>query len=298
VAEAVESGTVEHVINLCIDNNLVLNIDEYKGSSLWEDYGWSRAAYLTFSQQDLEYGDYKDGDPAKLELVNVRRNLMSEYLQRDPYPVRHIFNGGKKLKLVSDNKNSIDISTILKRRSVRSFSDQSVDFATFSSILLEATVDIREAQASQMGDSFFLLNSFYAWTVIYVYVQAVDGVKTGLYFFDVEVSSLVFVHDDIDNSKVARLIQGQSWISGGGFCLLIGAQWDRYAWIYRHSRAYINLLIQAGELSEEFILASYKRGLGGWLTPAVDENLANELCLIDEKSNVDIIHFMKFGKKK
>jgi len=67
-------------------------------------------------------------------------------------------------------------------------------------------------------------------------------------------------------------------------------------WIYRHSRAYINLLIQAGELGQEIFMAANKYGLGGWGTPAVDEDMAASFLSYDSQQE-DALYFLKIGQK-
>jgi hypothetical protein len=125
----------------------------------------------------------------------------------------------------------------------------------------------------------------------------VSGVDRGIYFFDVEKMELKLIREGLEDTEVSNCIQGQEWIRGGGFSLLIGADWDRYSWIYRHSRAYINLLVQIGELSQEFLLPAYTKGLAGWMRPAVTESIASSLCQVQD-DNVDLLYFMKFGNKK
>jgi len=142
-----------------------------------------------------------------------------------------------------------------------------------------------------------ILNSFYSWSVIFVYIQGVQGFKKGLYFYNIDNNSLILVDNKVNDLQISKSIQNQNWISGGGFCLLIGSDWERYSWIYRHSRAYINLLIQIGEISEEFLIEAYGRNISGWMTPAVSETLSNKMCKVYNK-NIDMLYFMKFGISK
>ncbi len=299
LAEAKKAGIRNEVCAVCIKEKLLILEREYQKLSIWEKSNWTRAAYTTFSQLNLEYADVVHENLTQKEYVAERRRLMDRYSKLDSYPIRYKPKGlHSSIPIVAPQQNHLDLDAIKNRRSVRSFSDEPIPRYIFESILYNSTQNVRLAKQSQKsGDLLFILNSFYAWLFLYVYIQNVDGMCPGLYFYDVETSDLYFIHDGINNANVAHMIQGQNWIGGGGFCIFIGVDWLRYAWIYRHSRAYLNLLIQVGEISEEFILSSYQAGLGCWITPAVTESEARSLFKIDNQ-NVDILLFMKHGMKK
>lgn len=196
-----------------------------------------------------------------------------------------------------DGPNEIDLDAMYHRRSYRSFSKRAVPLASLANVLFEATRNIRIAEASKAdGDEFYLLNSFYSWLNLYLVVQGVEGLGAGVYQYDPQDHALTDLGlAAVSNEQIGSAIQGQSWIGGGGFCLLIGVQWERYAWIYRHSRAYLNLLIQVGEFAQEVLMSAYSNGLVGWMTPAVGEgDFARLLSL--EKGCEDITYFIKLGE--
>ena len=66
-------------------------------------------------------------------------------------------------------------------------------------------------------------------------------------------------------------MQGQGWVLGTGFAVFVVADLRRLAWLYRHSRAYLHLLMQVGALGQELLMAATELGLGGWTSPAVHE---------------------------
>ena len=169
-----------------------------------------------------------------------------------------------------------------------------VPVSSFADILYRSTIAIRAAECSQeAGDPFFTLNSFYSWLVIYVVVQGIDGVRSGIHFYDPVKHELRLISSTTEHAAVVDAIQGQHWIGGGGFCVFVCAQWERYMWIYRHSRAYINLLIQIGEFNQELLSAASQHGLGGWVTPAVKESKVGELLKLD--SDITPMAFVKLG---
>lgn len=262
----------------------------------WENHRWSRSAYLVFSQLDLDYVEPTEDFVELQGLSDFRRTAISNYLEEHPYPER--------LLKVSDNPITLspaeldpepDLDAMLNRRSVRFFSESPVKFDTFSSLLFEATKNVRLAEESKKGgDPYFLLNSFYSWLNIFLAVQGVEGVPRGVYQYDPLKHQLHPVAEGLEDIQIIECIQHQKWINGAGFCLFVVVQWDRYMWVYRHSRAYLNLLIQLGEFGQEVLQAMSRRGLGAWMTPAITESKAAALLQLDS-SQQDAMYFIKVG---
>ena len=276
---------------------LDVNSEEYHSAHLWEKRNWSRAGYLMFSQLNLAYIEEVSDNRDQNDLITERRNLMSNYGDYSAYPTRHMPTSiTDSVDIPIHKPRKIDLDVMKDRSCARHFNDHKVTFESFSKTLSLATNNIREAEQSRnTKDPFFILNSYYSWTIIYVLVQGVEGLQRGVYYYDIENSKLLLCKKGLEDQEISACIQNQNWINGGGFSLLIGSQWERYAWMYRHSRAYMNLLIQLGELSQEFLTVAYNAKLCGWMTPAVTESKANQLCCIDNASRVDILYFMKFG---
>lgn len=290
------SSIDSEAVAVCIKEGFIVPTSQ--GLSIWEKYGWQRAAQLLFSQQNLQYLEDVTSDKTQGSLIEKRRKSIEDYSSQSSYPERFLVKTDKSVQLQYDGPEEVAINweKVFLRSSVRDFSDKEVSYDDFCATLFGATKNIRDAeQSKKSGDNFFLLNSFYSWTVLYVYVQNVSNIPQGLYQFDPLSMKLYFIRRTTDK-QVSNVIQNQYWIGGGGFCIFVASQWERYAWIYRHSRAYINLLIQLGEVSQEILSQAYSRGLAGWMTPAVTESKANKL--FSAPPGVDIIYFMKFGHKK
>lgn len=285
-------------IRACIKEKLLLNTRtrKYASARLWEDRYWTRAAYITFSQMNLRYNDELEAGTAQHEWILKRREVIRSYLAAGAYPKK--FQPKLKVSYRLHTRFPVrphDLDSMLHRHSLRAFSETNVRLHDFEEILYAATRNARLAKRSQDGkDPFFKFNSYYSWLTLYVYVQGIEQISAGLYYYDYERSELRLVTHHIDDRIMSKTIQNQNWILGGGFCVLIGVQWERYMWTYRHSRAYMNLLIQIGELSQEFVRAASAQGLGGWMTPATTERKMAQLCKFDGDV-VDIMHFMKFG---
>lgn len=287
------------LIKICIDEKIILSIknENFINQNIWEKNNWSRAAYLLFSQINLQYYDDLILKNKQKDFILKRRELMKTYLKESDYPKRNNYKGDI-IKLPKKREIDIDLNIIRDRKSNRNFSTKKVDFNVLSDLLYYSTQEIRSKKDEEnLTDNVFILNSFYSWADIFVYIQGVKKLNRGLYYYDVNKHSLVLINDKIDDNLISKTIQGQNWFRGSGFCLFFGVNWDRYKWIYRHSRAYLNLLIQIGEFSQEFLYYGYNLGLTSWMTPAVSETYTNELFELKNKKT-DIVFFMKFGIKK
>jgi SagB-type dehydrogenase family enzyme len=190
------------------------------------------------------------------------------------------------------------LDSLVARRCVRSFAGDPIPLEVLASILVESTRLLRAAEHSKVdGDPVSLLNSYFAWLQIYIVVQGVDQITRGVYQYDPLGNHLRWVGPARSDDEIAVCVHGQTWIGGGGFCLFAAAQWDRYMWVYRHARAYMNLLVQVGEFGQEVLFPACRLGLGAWMTPAIYESAAARLLALEPLAE-DAVFFLKIGPPK
>ncbi|MEV0640712.1 hypothetical protein AB0I77_38470 [Streptomyces sp. NPDC050619] len=264
----------------------------------WEQRRWSRAAYLLYSQMDLPYVEPVGEGRTLSSLSQFRREQISGFQGTELYPQRFRVEPLRVHRLPSpDTPLTPSLDSMLARRSVRKFSDLPVGEEVLGALLHHATANVRIAEDSKAsGDPYYLLNSFYSWLHLYVVVQGVEGVPNGVYQYDFFDNALLFTGREPSVTEIAGTIQGQNWIGGGGVSLFITVQWNRYQWLYRHSRAYLNLLIQLGEFAQELLQVGYQLGLVGWLTPAISESRAGALLGLDSVgTEADAMYYVKLG---
>jgi SagB-type dehydrogenase family enzyme len=189
------------------------------------------------------------------------------------------------------------LSALTSRRSVRGFSTSPTQAEQLATVLHQATEGMRTSAADREGgDPFRLLNSFLTWAHLFVVVQSVADVPQGVYEYDWKNHRLVQNAPPPSDEALAASVNGQGWIVGTGFVVFVVADFRGYAWIYRHSRAYLHLLIQLGELGQKLLMAAYDIGLGGWTTPAVHESRACALLgLAACTDGVDALSMVKLG---
>lgn len=300
VADAKAAGFTADELEAGFGADLILwtDDDRYRSAKVWESANWSRAAYSIFSQFDLTYTENAWAAATLEQNVDGRRKQIETYLREEPYPEMLLMESkSPPVALPQPTQAQLRLAwgPLFARRSVRSFSTRPLTCNEMAVVLFGATINVRLAETSKIGgDAFFLLNSFYTWLDVFVAVQEVETIANGLYQYDPIGHSLRSLGTKASDREIAATIANQNWIRGGGFCLFVAVDWLRYMWVYRHARAYLNLLIQIGEFGQEVIQYASSLGLGGWMTPAVDETAAGRMFGIDQ-NRFDIMYFMKIG---
>ncbi|MBN1206412.1 MAG: nitroreductase family protein [Myxococcaceae bacterium] len=303
IGDAVDAGHEPVAIAAALEAGLLVPADDeaLAGARAWEDHRWSRAAYLLLSQQNLDYTEPTDRRHPHGELVELRRDTIRGYMSEQPYPPLRLVETNAIIELPpplpAPARPGFDLDALFRRRSVRRYANTPLPLATFATVLHAATRNVRIANESKRGgDLFYLLNSFYSWLRVYVVAQGVDGVERGVYQYDPEAHQLRMVVTGTTDAEILRCIQHQNWIGGGGFTTFFVVQWNRYQWLYRHSRAYVNLLIQLGEIGQELLQQAATHGLGTWPTPAIHESNAAALLHLDAAGE-DAMYFVKVGPR-
>jgi len=268
------------------------------GWALWERNGWSRPSYLVFSQMDIPYWEESAGNGDRAELTGMRRAAVERYQEVEPYPEPSPLADGGAIDLPPPPEITRTLSALTSRRSARGFPQAPPSGEQLAGVLHTATESFRAVADDRAGgDPFRLLNSFYSWAHLFVVVQSVEGVPSGTYEYDWRVHRLIKAADSPADDDLLASVQGQRGILGTGFVIFVVADLRGYAWLYRHSRAYIHLLIQVGELGQELLMAATELDLAGWVTPAVHESRVGALLGLPDDDSLDVISMVKLGRR-
>lgn len=297
IASAEDEGFAVEEIEEALAAGLILDEEEYVRLELWERAGWSRPAYLMFSQMNLEYVE-SSLEARDLEAFNAeRRATVEQYELEYSYPSPQPLATGSSCELPEPSEIALDLRALESRRSVRAFARQPPSREQLGDILYSATRSHRMIAADRAsGDRFRLLNSLYSWAHLFVVVQEVDGLPRGAFEYDWRQHRLLRSAEPATDEDMLVCVQGQRWVLGPGFAVFVVADLRGYAWLYRHSRAYIHVLIQVGELGQEILMASTKLGLGGWLTPAVHESHTAAVLGLPEDDGIEVLSMVKLGR--
>jgi SagB-type dehydrogenase family enzyme len=298
IASAERDGFTAHELNEAQEAGILISEDEERAASLWERNGWSRAAFLTFSQMDLPYRETTEQNGGRSQLTRLRRAAVEEYQGTEAYPEPRPLAGGEAIDLPAPPAIEPALSALTSRRSARGFPQAPPSGEQLSGVLHAATRSFRAVDADRAGgDPFRLLNSFYSWAHPFVVVQDVEGVQRGVYEYDWREHRLVGAAAPPSKEALLASVQGQRGILGTGFVVFLVADLRGYAWLYRHSRAYIHILIQVGELGQEMLMAATELGLAGWVTPAVHESRSAALLGLADDDSLEVLSMLKLGRR-
>jgi SagB-type dehydrogenase family enzyme len=299
VAEAERDGFSCSELQEALEAGLLISADEGESLALWERNGWSRPAYLMFSQMDIPYRESSEAMNDRGALTVARREAVEDYQSAQPYPYPKPLSDGPQVGLPQDPPTTPRLSALTSRRSVRGFSPSPPNIGQMAGVLHAATQGFRTvADDRQAGDPFRLLNSFYSWAHLFVVVQEVEDVPRGVFEYDWAEHCLLKAAEAPADEALLACVQGQRWVLGTGFVIFVVADLRGYAWLYRHSRAYLHVLMQVGELGQEMLIAATAAGLGGWTTPAVHESRTAALLDLPADDAVDPLSMVKLGRPK
>lgn len=108
----------------------------------------------------------------------------------------------------------------------------------------------------------------------YVVALAVDGIAPGVYHYHPMEHALrpVAVATDDLRATVLGFVSGQDWFANAPLHIIQVARFPRSFWKYRrHPKAYRAVLLDAGHLSQQWMLSATELGLAAYVTAAINE---------------------------
>lgn len=162
------------------------------------------------------------------------------------------------------------------RYSRRFFTSESVDKATIDYIVNYAKVDIQR----------------YPYLSLYMINQARDKTQAGIYKLDGS-GRMEKVSATYNKKLVLTSLQGMWWY-GNGLSFYLVVDLDQLFKSVDAVNCYMDMLISLGVVAQSIIMAGYEKGLGGWMTPAINEDIAKQLLGIDSPTT-DAMYFVKLG---
>ena len=98
----------------------------------------------------------------------------------------------------------------------------------------------------------------------YAVVNNVRGLERGIYHYSVKGHALELLRSGDFREKCVDFAAGQSWTRDASVLFIMTAVVSRTAWKYRIPRVYRAFFLDAGHLSQSFLLASTALGLGAF----------------------------------
>jgi hypothetical protein len=127
---------------------------------------------------------------------------------------------------------------------------------------------------------------------LYAAVQHVDGLQRGVHAY--QDGTLTIRKTGLDDTRL-RDCAHQYWVLGTGCVLFFMVDWRALELAHGSGPdAYTTVLTECGRVAHTGVLAASRTGAGTWMTPAIDEQVAAEVCGLDGESE-EALYMLKIG---
>lgn len=288
-------SSVIHSIWLLIENNFLIvkgteiaDVDE-EYESTWE---WGETTgFYHFGIQNSKWRT--ESETAK---------FLKERMGQKPSPPLYFRNDefDYRIELPSHSKEDLFLSLVASRQSIREFDPlQSISLQSLSKCLFSG-LRIRDKLGSPpyehpltMTPSGGARNPYEA----YVVVQRVEGLQPGSYHYSASEHSLGQVRSMLPQN-LSFVLAGQRWVDSAAAVVFLVSYFERTMWKYPHPNAYRVVLIEAGHIAQNIILAAVDEGIACAPTCAINDSAAAELIFgKPQPISVSVVYAIPIGKK-
>jgi SagB-type dehydrogenase family enzyme len=169
------------------------------------------------------------------------------------------------------------VDAMFERRSARKFSADALTLAELGTVLHAGGGIVDLIDDPVTGPSVFKTSPSAGARdpiELYVHVSNVDGLASGLHHFSPRRSGLEQLGPPIPREQLEPALGGQPWLVDAPALLIYTAVLERTRWRYPTKRAYRDVLLGLGHVSQTVLLTASAMGLGAITATAVcDESL-------------------------
>lgn len=193
-------------------------------------------------------------------------------------------------------KNLSFQETLQKRLTSRHFSGKSMSEQELSQVLkltfgeipgkwegLEDDIDligVRKTSPSAGG-----IHSIQAYVTIF----SVEGIPSGLYLYDAKGHTLELIHKNVPWEKLIHIMADQFYMEGLAFGVFMVSDLERVWAKYLHSRAYREIFLDAGHLSQTFQLTATSLSLETWISGYFRDDDLMDFLEISEENKAPLL---------
>lgn len=287
-----------------IDNDLVdarFLVAKKNPSTTW---GWDPLSHI------FHYGT-KD-IPITFDPNVSEQEWVDEYIEyckdiKDEMPALFTKRVGEHVALPKPSQERFNskslLSSLLNRKTCRQFNSEAVTKTDLSDLLYITfglvhgdwnefdEMDMKVTAIRKSSPSGGGLHP----TEAYITVLRVEGLESGIYHYNCHEHSLTKIGGAINDQQLIQLLWGQYYCKGMAFGVFLTSRLDKAWWKYKHSRAYRNVLLDIGHLSQTLQLAATAIDLNTWLTGAFADTKVDELLQVNGVSETTLF-FLGVGK--
>lgn len=185
-------------------------------------------------------------------------------------------------------ENDVDGALLMQRVTCRNYDLQRPLALTIVAAMLQDVLMAQEVVESEPGVRFLKKNVPSAGGMhpleAYVVARDVQGLEPGIYHYHAVAHELAWtpVQPDGLGRFTDQLLAGQHWFADAHVLVILVCRFQRNFWKYRrHAKAYRAVSLEAGHISQAVYAAATKRGLGAFVTAAINEVEAESVLQFD-----------------
>ena len=240
--------------------------DEIRKVESWE---WGiPSALMHYSEQDKHFLPMEQAELFQLE--NAKKSDSPELYSRNTH-----FDVVHRLpQSLSENKL---LQLMAKRRTVRELERKPIELDVVSDCLFAGLGIIGETENCtgklplSMTPSGGARNPFEA----YLYAADIDGLPSGIYHYSAIDHNLGRVAD-LPNFPPSELLGDQEWVNDMSCIIFLCANFERTMWKYKDNNAYRVVMIEAGHIGQNIMLAATEHGCTACPTAALAHSKLSE----------------------
>ena len=248
------------------------DLAERRVLSEWADFG-PAARYFHFAARTDTTSRY-------LDLQADRKRTAARVRADPPPPVAKTYPDRPLVPLktgpVTDERwpRPALLDAVYARRSCRRFTADPIPLSLLGDLLRLTAGVVQSIDDDQLGAALLKSSpSAGARTPaeVYVYADRVAGLGSGLYHYAPTRDGLEAIGPPVPRELRLSAVGGQPWLADGAALVIHTAVVERTRWRYRSRRAYRDILLELGHVSQTMLLSASAMGLGAVFATALQD---------------------------
>ena len=204
------------------------------------------------------------------------RNYYEKYLKGTKQPaIYKTYPRSPKIRLLPGSGAEAPLFRTLRlRHTTRDFSGGSISLKQLSRIIYYTWGKLSTYKTQEFGHLLHKASPSAGArhpVEAYAVVNNVEGVRRGIYHYSVKDHSLELVKAGDFRERCVTFSAGQKWTRNASVLFLMTAIVERTAWKYRIPRVYRAFLLDAGHISQSFLLVSTALGLAAFCIGVISD---------------------------
>lgn len=291
-----DESEIINTVNTLINSKLiVIDTEDYvQAANYWINNGWAGSLFYHLSSQQMEHWDdvhHKNNDLEKLETEFEDRYTKDEitwHKNELKYTRPSIKSYVLKKELIENGKSFDQV--LQNRSSFKPFTKDPITLNEISHLLWASNMLNHKNRVKCFkeidNNPSLIRSSLFTPLEFYIYVRHTDNsLKCGLYHFNVHdfTLNLLSAKDNFDQKLLASCA-GQSRAIEGSISILITAHIDRMMNRYQHPRAYRTLMVNIGEMAQNFLMNATYLDKSYFISPAILDKESSDLLELENSA--------------